>query len=342
MFVLISYTCDVDSSMDVPVGKICILCFREIAKTNERYIVEGRGKFNVCEELNTLPFQCKRTSDFICVSCVKNLKKRRSLVDQQQKLENTLEEIYKKGETIQQSVLKRSSAEDCALVSTPKKVRCSPTVEISTPLRTLTKVPFCPVSPILSNRKPQDELHQERENPGKAETSKTNTDVTVKVKWPSKNVERKLPEDLESLGKMLVRGTYKQIANAAWKSDFVKKELIKLVLKDIEKETTELCSKKNPSCLRKTDKDSMLLFNVEKLSSEVKERAPLFHSILSVACINSKSRASQPSNIDFGAIAMASAVCLRNRSRYMIVMQLLITTILYHSYWMVSTYLFLL
>ena len=39
--------------------------------------------------------------------------------------------------------------------------------------------------------------------------------VDVRVKWPSKDAERKLPEDLESLGKMLVRGTYKQIALAA-------------------------------------------------------------------------------------------------------------------------------
>ena len=41
-------------------------------------------------------------------------------------------------------------------------------------------------------------------------------DVSIKVTWPSKDAERKLPEDLESLGKMLARGTYKQIANAAW------------------------------------------------------------------------------------------------------------------------------
>ena len=53
----------------------------------------------------------------------------------------------------------------------------------------------------------------------------TTTDVFVRVNWPSKQVERKLPEDFESLGKMLVRGTYKQIAIAAWKNLKLRKDL---------------------------------------------------------------------------------------------------------------------
>ncbi len=76
-------------------------------------------------------------------------------------------------------------------------------------------------------------------------------DVCVKIKWPSKDRERKLPEDLESLGKMLARGTYKQIATAAWKNPSIKKELTELMARDIDKECNKLCSKKNPSCLRK-------------------------------------------------------------------------------------------
>ena len=105
--------------------------------------------------------------------------------------------------------------------------------------------------------------------------------VTVKVKWPSKDAERKLPTDLESRGKMLVRGTYKQIANAAWKNPSIKSQLTDLMLKDIGKEATQLCSKKNPSCLRSTDKQSMLSLSMEKVSDEIKERAPLLHSALS-------------------------------------------------------------
>ena len=51
--------------------------------------------------------------------------------------------------------------------------------------------------------------------------------VDGRIKWPSKDAEQ---ADLESLGKMLGRGTYKQIALAAWKSPSVKKEPIALML----------------------------------------------------------------------------------------------------------------
>ena len=40
---------------------------------------------------------------------------------------------------------------------------------------------------------------------------KKSTNVTVKVNWPSKESSRKLPDDLEPLGKMLLRRTYKQM-----------------------------------------------------------------------------------------------------------------------------------
>ena len=43
--------------MDFP----CILCFQNIVKHQERYLVEGRGKFNVGEELSRLPFNVPRT-----------------------------------------------------------------------------------------------------------------------------------------------------------------------------------------------------------------------------------------------------------------------------------------
>ena len=66
----------------------------------------------------------------------------------------------------------------------------------------------------------------------------------------------------------------------------------------------------------------MSYFTMEKASEEIKERAPLFYSLLLVACINSKSRAKQECTTHFGAVAMAAAVCLQNRSKYMIAAQL--------------------
>ena len=74
--------------------------------------------------------------------------------------------------------------------------------------------------------------------------------------------------------------------------------------KDIETEASHLSSKKEPSCLRKTDKESMLSFTMEKALEEIKARAPLVHSLLSAAYINPKSRAKQEHMTHFGAVAM--------------------------------------
>ena len=84
-----------------------------------------------------------------------------------------------------------------------------------------------------------------------------------------------------------------------------------------------------------TDKQSMLSLSMEKVSAEIKDRAPFLHSVLSSACINPRSQAAKKTS-NFGAIAMAAAICLKNRSRYMTSVQLLITVFLYHSNWMVS------
>ena len=148
-------------------------------------------------------------------------------------------------------------------------------------------------------------------------------------------MERKLPGEFKSLGKMLIRGTYKQIAVAAWKNQKLKKELEKLMTKEINKECSQLCSKKKPCCLRQTSKDSMLSFTMEKFTRELAERAPLFHSLLIAASVNPLSRAKKPQN-EFAAVAMAGAICLRNRSKYLIAVQLLITIFIYHSSFLVS------
>ncbi|CAB4040514.1 Hypothetical predicted protein [Paramuricea clavata] len=115
---------------------------------------------------------------------------------------------------------------------------------------------------------------------------------------------------------MLLRGTYKQIVHAAWTNNHIKSSLIELMIKDVEKDSTKLCSKKNPSILRTTDKQCMLSFSMEKVSDEIKERAPIFHSVLSAASINSRSKATKEKS-HFGPTAMAAAVCLKSRSRYM-------------------------
>lgn len=90
-----------------------------------------------------------------------------------------------------------------------------------------------------------------------------------------------LGEYLQTLGKALTRrGTYKQIADAAFRCPSLKTFLIKKILQALGKECNDLCSKKTPSLLRSSGPDEMENFSFQKLCVEWKQRAPLFYSFL--------------------------------------------------------------
>ena len=63
----------------------------------------------------------------------------------------------------------------------------------------------------------------------------------------------------------------------------------KKTLEAICRESNELCSKKNPSLLRKSGSDDMGNFSLQNLSKEWKERAPLFVSFL-ITCATVKEK----------------------------------------------------
>lgn len=119
------------------------------------------------------------------------------------------------------------------------------------------------------------------------------------------------------------------------------------MLNDINQECSDLCSRKNPSCLRSPNKENILKFSMEHFNKELKEWAPLTFSVLVAASVNpqSRSRANKNGlNIETfwsPAVGMAAAVCLRNRSRFMNALQLLITIFNYHSGWQVCISIFI-
>ena len=276
----------------------CNLCSRFLTEKYDRILLEkGIKSFDAMAEIASLPFPLETIgSKYGCRNCVNKLKKRRTVITQMVDIETELKNLSK------------------------------PTVSES---ETLTPV-RAPVPEAQSTATIENDIID-------CPTNSKKVVVTVTAKWPSKEERKNLPEELTSLGKMLLRGTYKQIANAAWKNEKIRKELMQLVRKEVERECTHLCSKKDPSCLRKTSREDMLAFSMDKLALELENRAPVLHSVLSAAAINRRSRAETTTPATrFGAVGMAAAVCLRNRSRYMIAVQFLITNFLYHSNWLVS------
>ena len=109
-----------------------------------------------------------------------------------------------------------------------------------------------------------------------AETStSTSTVVTVNIQYPSQTRGRNLPNDLQSLGKMLVRGTYKQIANAAWNNLNLRKQLQILAVKHVDNECHSLCSKKNHVVCALQIKINCSTFRFKSLKKNSSKELPL-------------------------------------------------------------------
>ena len=117
---------------------------------------------------------------------------------------------------------------------------------------------------------------------------KKTTAVTVKVDWKNSSKSRNLPEDLISLGSMICRGTYKQIANAAWRHQAFRKAIVTLFLREIDKECGSLCAKTKYSMLRSTSRDEMVNFQFKSLEKEFQAEAPQFWNVMKTAAIQRK------------------------------------------------------
>lgn len=203
--------------------------------------------FDTNKALASLDFLVYTVSEYICRQCNALLIKRQNLKQNLEDMEKSLRNSYaanltKAGLSFQTKEPLNSSP--------PKRLRLEQDSGgggggagggrvYPEPSLPASPIPLCTSTP--KKRAGTDKL--------------TTTSLKVHIEWPSNRMERKVPEKLESLGKMLIRGTYKQIANAAWRSSLSKKELQLIALKEIDKECSAMCSKKEPSCVRSPDKE---------------------------------------------------------------------------------------
>lgn len=139
-----------------------------------------------------------------------------------------------------------------------------------------------------------------------------------------------MAEDMEPIGKAMLRGTYQQMAHKIWQHKVLRVELMKYVIRAVAAECSELCSTKNPSMARQCDSNDMLKFQPEALCQEWMEKAPLFYCILLSSALSSRRKDVQTVTW-LPSIALAGSVLLHERSRGMDAMQLLVTTIIKSS-----------
>ena len=126
-----------------------------------------------------------------------------------------------------------------------------------------------------------------------------------------------------------MRGTWKDIASAAFKVKQLKVELLKFAVKEVAKECCSLCSSKNPSLLRKCGVDNIANLSLEKICQEFKERAPLLYCVLMTAGIPANSI---KKDLDWlPSVAAAGAILMNERCRVMNAFQILFMLCIKHT-----------
>ena len=137
--------------------------------------------------------------------------------------------------------------------------------------------------------------------------------VRISVKYPSKTVNKHLSTAYQSVGKALSHGIPSQIAGAIMKCQPLRQLVIQKVLNMVSKEVTGLCSKSNPSLLRKSAKADLEKFDLELLCNEWRVRAPVFYSFLLTTCINKRTK----NSTWFGSLALAGSILLKQKNAEM-------------------------
>uniref|UniRef100_A0A7M5XET3 Uncharacterized protein n=1 Tax=Clytia hemisphaerica TaxID=252671 RepID=A0A7M5XET3_9CNID len=153
----------------------------------------------------------------------------------------------------------------------------------------------------------------------------------------------RIKSDLNPLAVCLLRGTYSDIAKKCWKHEVLKKEIFKLVQKDIDNETVMICKKKkivdgkktvSPSILQKTSKEDMMNFSLDKVMAELKQFFPMLSSILITVAKKTKASIQVDNSNHYkviNTICMAASILLKNRFAKMTSLQLYVSLIINHS-----------
>lgn len=98
-----------------------------------------------------------------------------------------------------------------------------------------------------------------------------------------------LPQKFHRIGRQLAFGTPKSIAAAVMSETDIKDALYDIVCADLTMEISGLCTKSNPSILRKTTKEDLIEFSWNNLYQEFSSRTPRYLQMFT-ACVHNPSQ----------------------------------------------------
>ena len=302
----------------------CFICSTTVTKKEKLYVF-GKSSIDFCSLINSaLGVDLKTYSAaakarlFVCkAKCYSKLLKFKRTSENLQEIKQELEDVY--SATGRTKRLREAESDD---ERGPKVLRFSASATLTSTRRdscsnssNVEGESFASTVPSLLSPVPSsvDSVNL-RSSAVTTSTPKGNvsraTTVQLSVRYPSKNVNKSLQGSYQAIGKALAHGVPSRIANAALNCPAVRKQIFEKTLSILKKEVIGLCSKNNPSLLRKGSKDDLLNFDLQRVCEEWKTRAPLFYSMLMTAAINKRTKASTW----FGSVAIAGSVLLKQRS----------------------------
>ena len=331
----------------------CLICSTVVAKKEKLYIfgrssIDFCEIIKSALNVNVRNFSASEQL-FVCrAQCYQRLTKFKRALDNFKKAKSELEEVYKAtvhrtkrlckddddaegdvAKEVDEHVEQSSRGKVAKVLRFPEATTCisSPGV-LSEGQRCVLDEPFCGfLSPIQSNG---GELLKRafintiahsrnvvtstpRNISRSSEGNSQPSNVRLSISYPSKIVNKSLHGSYQLIGKALAHGVPSRIANAAMNCQPVRKHIVEKTLGILKKEVMELCSKTNPSLLRKSSKEGLTDFDLQHVCEEWKVRAPLFYSFLMTSASNKRTKASSW----FGSVAVAGSVLLKQRNKQM-------------------------
>ena len=108
----------------------------------------------------------------------------------------------------------------------------------------------------------------------------------------------------------------------------IRSELAKLFFKEVAKESENLVSNKHASVLKKISALDIKNLSLKEVCVELKERCPLLFSVI-VTCAVPRERKESPEWLP--SVAVAAAVLMKQRSRMMNSVQIMLMTLIKYT-----------
>ena len=256
---------------------VCFLC--AFSPNKEKFRVFGKSAVDILGLIKSAVFSLREL--FVCNAYYKKLIRFEKMASNLRALQWELKDNYKKRGLRTKRLRKESTTQEAltdpieqSLLTTWTFLSSSSTATKSLKFPTTSTSSFgqepakdsdfsfntCPPALFLTSTPVAKVKAPSVHVPSKSvDTAPTLTSVKVVTQYPSKPVNQTLAKEYEAIGKALAYGPPHRLAKVVTKN----KELIKLVVHNMMKllsnEVSALCSRKDPSLLRKCGKQSNTL-----------------------------------------------------------------------------------